>query len=103
SRVQLFSGTWQTILNRAELAPRNSLIQGDIARSDGMFGALFFCAGAYNCIPATERPKLPLLVNNAIGDVPFLGMMTVGEQGYIPGVRSVSANLVESMVTVGNK
>jgi hypothetical protein len=103
SRVQLFSGTWQTILNRAELAPANALIRGDIPRNQAMFGTLFFCAGAYSCIPAGERNKLPLLVNNALGDVPFMGVMTVGEQGYIPGVRNVSANLVESMVTVGNQ
>lgn len=103
SRVQLFSGTWQTIMNRAELAPSDALIRGDIQRNDAMFGVLFFCAGAYSCIPQNERGKLPLLVTNAIGDVPFIGMMTVGEQGYIPGVRNVSANLVESMVTVGNQ
>jgi hypothetical protein len=103
SRVQLFSGTWQTIMNRAELVPANALIRGDIARNDAMFGMLFFCCGAYNCIPEAERSKLPFLVNNAIGDVPFLGVLTVGEQGYIPGVRNVSANLVESMVVVGNK
>jgi hypothetical protein len=103
SRIQLFSATWQTILNRAELAPANALIRGDIPRNDGLFGMLFFCSGAYYSIPASERPKLPLLVGNAIGDTPYLGVFTVGEQGYIPGVRNVSANLVESMVTVGNQ
>jgi hypothetical protein len=104
SRIQLFSGTWQTIMNRAELAPANALIRGDIARDDALFGVLFFCGGAYACIPEGERTKLPLLVNNAIGDdVPFIGMITAGEQGYIPGVRNVSANLVESMVVVGNE
>ncbi|HEX3358796.1 MAG TPA: FIST N-terminal domain-containing protein [Tepidisphaeraceae bacterium] len=102
SRIQLFNGTWQTLLNRAELAPANSLIRGDISRDNGMFGALFFCSGAFYCIPADERPKIPMIVDNAMGDIPFLGIFTVGEQGYIPGVRNVSANLVESMVTVGN-
>jgi len=103
SRIQLFSGSWQTIMNRAELVPANALIRGEINRNEGQFGMLFFCCGAYNCIPDSERPKLPYLVNNAIGDVPFMGVLTVGEQGYIPGVRNVSANLVESMVVVGNK
>jgi hypothetical protein len=103
SNIELVSESWQTNLNRAELAPSDALVRGDIPRDDAMFGMLFFCSGAYSFIPAAERSKLPLLVTNAIGDTPFLGMMTIGEQGYIPGVGNVSANLVVSMVAVGNK
>jgi hypothetical protein len=101
STVRLFAGTWQTILNRAEYLPAKALIQGEMASRESAWGVVFFCRGASKVIPASELPKVPLLINNSIEEVPFVGLITGGEQGPIPGIRNVHANLAECMVIVG--
>jgi hypothetical protein len=101
STVRLFAGTWQTILNRAEYLPAKALIQGEMSSRDGAWGVVFFCRGASKVIPASELPKVPLLINNSIEEVSFVGLITGGEQGPIPGIRNVHANLAECMVIVG--
>jgi hypothetical protein len=101
STVRLFAGTWQTILNRAEYLPTKALIQGELTLRECSWGVLFFCRGASKIIPPTELPKVPLLINNAMEKVPFIGLITGGEQGPVPGIRNVHANLAECMAVVG--
>ena len=101
SKIRLLSGNWQTMLNRAERAPRLAMIQGGIRENQAAFGVMFFCKLASKVVPESELPKLPLLTRNALGDAPFLGVITIGEQGPLPGFRSVSAHLAESLIVVG--
>lgn len=101
SPVRLFAGTWQTILNRAEYLPTKALIQGGLTIRDCAWGVVFFCRGASKIIPSGELPKVPLLVNNSMEDVPFVGLITGGEQGPVPGIGNVHANLAECMAIVG--
>ena len=54
-------------------------------------------------IPEDERPKMPALVKTAIGDAPFIGTFTFGEQGHIPGVGNVDGNLANSMIIFTEK
>jgi hypothetical protein len=101
SQIQMFSGSWQAVLNRAERAPKRAMIRGGIGPQDGTFGVLFFCKGLCTLIPASEMPKVPCLVGNPLGQTPFVGIVTIGEQGMLPGLRNVNCNLVESMVVLG--
>jgi hypothetical protein len=102
SHVQMFTGSWQTVLNRAELAPKRAMIRGGIGLQEGAFGILFFCKGLCTIIPPSEMPKVPCLVGNPLGQTPFIGIVTIGEQGMLPGLRNVNCNLVESMVVLGD-
>jgi len=102
SRIRLFTASWQAVLNRAERAPEQAIARGAIGKGEGMFGLLFFCKGLCTLIPGSEMPKVPCLVNNPLQGTPFVGIVTIGEQGMLPGLRNVNCNLVESMVVVGN-
>jgi hypothetical protein len=101
SKIRLLSGNWQTMLNRAERAPHVAMIQGGIRESQAEFGVMFFCKLASKVVPESELPKLPLLTRSALGDAPFLGVITIGEQGPLPGFHAVNAHLAESLVVVG--
>jgi hypothetical protein len=101
SRIRLLSGNWQTMLNRCERGPEQAMIRGGIRPQEAAFGIVFFCKLAAKTIPASELPKLPLLTANAFEGVPFLGVITIGEQGPMPGFQNVNAHLAESIVIVG--
>ena len=102
SRIWLLSGSWQALLNRAEYGPRKAMEQGGIASGEQAFGVGFFCQGAQPMLPPEELPKFSLLLNEGTGGAPFIGMLTLGEQGpIVPGWKNASANLVQSMVMVG--
>lgn len=101
SRIRLLSGNWQTMLNRCERGPGQAMIRGGIRPREAAFGIVFFCKLATKTIPETELPKIPLLTANALDGVPFLGVITIGEQGPMPGFQNVNAHLAESIVIVG--
>jgi len=101
SRIRLLSGNWQTMLNRAERAPHEAMIQGGIRENQAAFGVMFFCKLAAKVVPESELPKLPLLTRGALGSAPFLGVITIGEQGPLPGFHAVNAHLAESLMIVG--
>jgi hypothetical protein len=99
--VRFSSGTWQSILNRAQAIPTDAQIQGNIARGEGLFGIMTFCEGAAVTLPDTDLPKVAIMTNNVIDNIPYIGIMTEGEHGPITNIRNVNANLVESMLIFG--
>ena len=101
-RIRLMHGDWELLLNRAQSTPHMALENGNIGKGKGAFGIYTFCAGTMLGIPESERPMMPLLVEEAIG-IPFIGTFTFGEQGYISGVGNKHGNLVNSMVLIGEE
>jgi len=101
-KIQLMHGDWNLLLNRAHSTPQKALENGDIGKGEGAFGIYDFCAGTMLGIPESERPMMPLLVEDTIG-IPFIGTFTFGEQGYISGVGNRHGNLVNSMVIIGEE
>ncbi len=96
--VLLVDGNWEMLLNRAQNTPRKALMSQDIAKGDGYFGVYTFCAGTLLTIPEEERHKMPLLINRALGGIPFIGTFTLGEQVFVPGVGNRHGNLISSML-----
>jgi hypothetical protein len=103
SEIRLLAATWQTIMNRAENIPRQAFIKGAMTPQDALFGIMIICRGAAYALPETELPKIPVLTDNVVEGMPFIGVISRGEQGLLEGIRNVNANLVESMVVVGQK
>ncbi|NAT10678.1 hypothetical protein C4E22_03900 [ANME-1 cluster archaeon AG-394-G06] len=99
-KVMLMHGDWELILNRALTTPTKALESEALSKDDVSFGIYTYCAGSMLAIPEEERPKMPALVKTAIGDAPFIGTFTFGEQGHIPGIGNVHENLVNSMVVI---
>ena len=101
-KIMLMQGSWELLLDRCQSTPANALILGGIEKDQAYFGIYTYCAGTMNAVPKEQRLKMPVMVQNAIGQsVPFVGTFTFGEQGLIEGVGNKHGNLVNSMVIFG--
>lgn len=101
SEIKLCSGTWETILNRAEIVPEKALLSGGIREGEGIFGIIIYCYGLTLTLPDKELSRIPVVTDSVVKKMPFIGGFTLGEHGPIPGIRSINANLAESMVIIG--
>ena len=101
--VMLMHGDWELLLNRALTTPLKALESESLSKEDVSFGIYTYCGGTMLAIPEEERPKIPVLVKTAIGDAPFIGTFTFGEQGHIRGVGNLHGNLVNSMIVFTEK
>ncbi len=98
--ISLYSGTWQVAMNRVETIPNDALFRSGLKRGEGAFAIMAFCNGLKTVLPKEEFGKVPAITDDTLG-VPFLGAITAGEQGPIPGIGNVNANIIESIVLVG--
>jgi len=103
-RIYLSRGTWETFINRIGNLPTKAKVQGEIELDrKPLFSIGYICAGVMGVIPETERGKLPLLMNYANNDGPFIAPFTWGEQGHFPGIGSKHGNLLTSFLVIGSK
>lgn len=101
--IAFLRGDWEILLNRFRTTPIKALETFEIKKGEGLFALYTYCAGTMLAIPEEERPKMPLLVKEVIGDIPFIGNFTFGEQGYVPGIGNHHGNLVNSIVIFSPK
>jgi len=101
--IVLLHGDWEILLNRFRTTPIRALEIFKIKKGEGLFALYTYCAGTMLAIPEGERPKMPLLVKEVIGEIPFIGNFTFGEQGYVPGIGNHHGNLVNSIVIFSPK
>lgn len=103
-RVYLSSGTWETLLNRIGNLPVLARLRGAM-RSDvkPILSLGVICAGVMGAIPEGEREKIPVLINYANHNAPFIANFTWGEQGHFPGVGNKHGNLLTSFLIIGAK
>jgi hypothetical protein len=87
-------GSWNTLLNRFADMPREArAATNDMIPVAGLF---FYCAGALNAIPAYQRSNMAYLVSEAMGELPWLGVFSWGEQGHVRGVGNLHGNLMST-------
>ena len=102
--IHLSHGTWERLLNRVGNLPVKARIQGGLApEKTAVLGIGFVCAGVMRVIPEAEREKMPLLINYANNEAPFIAPFSWGEQGYFPGVGYKHGNLLTSFLVIGEK
>ena len=101
-RVYLSYGTWEILLNRIGALPEKAIAR---AHSDQAvpvsFGLGYFCGGVLGTIPEENRKFIPRLISRSIGDAPYLGSVTWGEQGQLPGIGNQHCNLTVGFLVVG--
>ncbi|MFC1704753.1 FIST signal transduction protein [Nanoarchaeota archaeon] len=100
-KIHLMVGTWQTVFERAEKIPQKALAKGGMGAGDGLFGILTTCTGLTLSIPESELPRIPVIIEDNLNGIPFVGQFTGGEQGYVEGYGNINANLVQSIILVG--
>jgi hypothetical protein len=94
--VYTSEGSENILLNRFASLPRQARKNGgDKAATAGLF---FYCAGALQTIPREHRGVLATLVQQSMGDIPWIGLFTWGEQGSVPGIGYQHGNLMASTV-----
>lgn len=98
--IVLLHGDWDILLDRFRTTPTKVLEEFKIKKGEALFALYTYCAGTMLAIPEAERPKMPLLVKEVIGDIPFIGTFTFGEQGFVPGIGNHHGNLVNSIIIV---
>lgn len=98
--VVLLEGSWEWLVNRAQTTAHAAMASENIAQGDALFTFYTFCGGTLLAIPEEERYRVPLLLGDELGDVPFVGGFTLGEQVYMPGIGNRHANLVNSIAII---
>ena len=89
-------GSENILVNRFASLPRQAKKNAnDMAASAGLF---IYCAGALQTIPREHRGNIAALVGESMGDMPWIGVFTWGEQGSIPGLGYQHGNLMASTV-----
>jgi len=103
-RIYLSHGTWETLVNRIGNLPKNAKVHGGIGVNEKpIFGIGYICGGVMGTIPEEEREKLPLMINYANNNAPFIATFTWGEQGHFPEVGNKHGNLLTSFLVIGEK
>jgi len=87
-------GSWNILMNRFAVMPREARKAAN--NMTPALGIFIYCAGALATIPADQRTNMSYLVGQAIGDMPWLGVFTWGEQGHVRGVGNLHGNLMSS-------
>lgn len=101
-RVFLSRGTWETFVNRIGNLPQKAKVRGAIPiEQRPILGLGSVCAGVMGVIPESEREKLPLLINYANKNAPFIVNFTWGEQGHFPEVGNKHGNLLTAFLVIG--
>lgn len=102
-RVYLSNGKWETLLNRISLLPLKAKTEGGMGSdSAALFTMGYICNGVYGAIPESERAKMPVLINHANNNVPFIAPFTSGEQGHLIGIGNKHGNLLTSFIEIGD-
>ncbi len=101
--VTVVHGTWEINLNHAQTTPSKALAKENIKKGEGYFAIFSYCGGKMLTLPEDERSKIPLVANGALGNVPFIGGNTGGEQGFLEGVGNEHGGLRTAIIVVGPK
>ncbi|MAG44319.1 hypothetical protein CL633_00290 [bacterium] len=96
--IALVHGTWETNLNHSKSTPDKAMKSQNIKKGRAYFAIYSYCLGKMLTIPAEERNKVPLMVNNVLGHIPFIGANTGGEQGLLKGVGNEHGGLVNDII-----
>jgi len=101
--ITIMHGTWEANVNHAVNTSTQALENSGLKKGEAYFAIYTYCLGKMQTIPAEERNKIPLLVNDTLGDIPFIAGNTGGEQGYLRGVGNEHAGLSNTMIIFGPK
>lgn len=103
-KVYVSHGTWEMFLNQIGNLPKFARVYGGIKPDQKVIlGIGYLCSGIIGIIPEEEREIIPLLLNYANKNAPFITNISWGEQGYFPGVGHKHGNLLTSFLVIAEK
>jgi len=93
--VYFSEGSWNILLNRiGVLGQQARRSQPELRPAAGLF---ICCEGVLKNIPPAQRDQMAYLMNRSLGDVPWIGSFTWGEEGNFPGCGNYHGNLTTSL------
>jgi hypothetical protein len=96
-KITLMAGTRSSLVTRAGRVAQEALENGRIS-ADKISGALIiYCAGCMLTVQ-DQMDAVATELRNALGDAPFIGNFTFGEQGCFLGGENHHGNLMISVV-----
>ena len=99
--IYYVEGNARALRRRASVVARNAMVEGRIKMKECVGGLYIYCAGAAKTLgldPGGGTEKMVEEIREAIGERPFIGGFTAGEQGNIPGYGFFHGNLMSSTV-----
>jgi len=97
----LMSGSVDTLVSRAGRVAQSALSGGEITANEISGAMIVYCAGCMLTVQGQMNQVVDHL-NSALGNVPFLGTFTFGEQGCFVGGENHHGNLMISVVIFGS-
>lgn len=99
-RVVLMEGTRGSLVSRAGRVARAAIAAGELAPEDIAGALVVYCAGCMLTV-REDMDRVAAEIRGALGERPFLGMFTFGEQGCFVGGENHHGNLMISAVVFG--
>ncbi len=99
--IYFVEGNNRVLKKRAGVVAKNALIDGKIKIKDIAGGIHIYCGGAANVLGFGEDGETTAMVSqikDVLGEKPFIGAFTAGEQGDIKDYGFFHGNLMSSMV-----
>lgn len=98
--VYFIEGNANDLIERPRKIIDRALAKAEMKRSNIFAGTIIYCGGSMLAIKDNIDEIIPIIAES-MGNKPFIGAFTFGEQGYIPGYGNFHGNLMNSVVLFG--
>lgn len=98
--VYLIKGSEDILIKRPEVITKRAFLDGKLKKDEVAFAYFIYCAGTMLKIQNSISKAIDNL-KDTLGDVPFIGAFTFGEQGLMPGFGLFHGNLMSDITLVG--
>jgi hypothetical protein len=99
--IYYVEGNKRALKRRAAVVAKDAMVNGKIKKKEITGGLHIYCAGAAKTLGLGQdgdTDKMVDEIRKTMGNAPFIGGFTAGEQGNIPGYGFFHGNLMSSMV-----
>jgi hypothetical protein len=97
-RLYCVEGSRDILINRSAVVAKRAMIKGKIKKKSVAGGLHIYCLGASLAVGEDRMHEIVTAINSAMGENPYIGIFTGGEQGSIEGYGYFHGNLMSSMV-----
>ncbi len=98
--VCLMQGSEESLVGLVATLVDRALAQGKLTRAEVRCGFLIYCAGCAGAI-GPRLDEVMARLRGRLEGVPVLGFCTFGEQGFVPDLGNIHANLSVALVLLG--
>ncbi len=101
--LRVLRGDWEILLSRLRTTPEKAIAKFKIDKEKALFAFDSFCCATHYAIPATERPKSPQILKEAIGNIPFIVTCACGIQTPEPSIGNIYTSLGNGILIFSEK